>query len=196
MVRPSIHLRPGEARGRAGRGSRRRVGQRLGRPAVVLPMAQRLRATRQRQAHVRQPAHCRRLHTYAARPRIRLIVVIESLTATYCVQMAGLPARPSSPATMTLRRAVVSGPRPRIASTQAGAARPSPPSPQSLTSQCTRAPAGRRGVVSHFARGTTGKPEQANGPGSRMPSRWTASGAIQPVFNTTLNRAPPLIMRS
>src|SRR5512146_3149902 len=60
---------------------------------------------------------------------------MEPPAVAYKSQTAGFPGIPSVPATIRLACAAVSGARPSMASTQVGAASPSPPSPQSLTSQ-------------------------------------------------------------
>lgn len=85
--------------------------------------------------------------------------VNEEPTPTARSQIAGWEDFPSIPATMRLAWAVLSPPRRKIAWTQVGASRPSPPSPQSLTSHSI-AELGRK-VDNQRAKGSAGKVESS-----------------------------------
>ena len=85
--------------------------------------------------------------------------VNEEPTSTARSQTAGSEDFPSIPATMRLAWAVLSPPRRRIAWTQVGASRPSPPSPQSLTSHSI-AELGRK-VDNQRAKGSAGNVESS-----------------------------------
>ncbi len=85
--------------------------------------------------------------------------VNEEPTSTARSQTAGLEEFPSIPATMRLAWAVLSPPRRSIAWTQVGASRPSPPSPQSLTSHSIDEP-GRK-VDNQRAKGSVGNVESS-----------------------------------